>query len=327
MLKGKNKIALLFITILAVFVLWLFYNNKTSTIAWTLRNFSINDTASIDKIILTNKTNTILLERNQSKEWKLNHRHTAYSNTINRLLYTLNKIDIKAPVSNNETEKQIKELINSGIRCEIYQHGLLEKAYYLSADPSNNLGTCMLLIDTKTGAPYEKAFYTYVPGYNGYLYEHYSLNINYWKDKTIFDYDESQIKSITIINSLSPDKSFELSVTNNKYQLRLLDSKNPINNIDTAAVRQYLTYFYKLTYEQTDTTKSQNKQHISTITVKDNNSYINSVEVYLQKDSISAINTMNRLFLSLKLPNGQYVTVKPNVFGKLLQETDYFIKK
>jgi hypothetical protein len=328
MFRGKNKIILLLTVILTSAVLWLMYSDGNSTINKRLRDFSVNDTAAIDKILLTYKNDTISIERNkQTNQWILNRQYKVYPPYIARLLYTINKVDIKSPVSKKESEILLQQLKTQGIKCEFFSNNEITKAYQL-IENTNNAATTMALINLKTMELYSTPFYTHVPGYNGVISNHYVVDLNYWKDKTVFSYDEAQIKSITVEHSWHPEKSFELNITaKNKYTIKSTHTGNNLKNVDTSAIRQYLTYFHKLTYEKNDSIAPDNKQHICTITVKESNGYVNSVAFFVYNDLIAENQTVNTLFLSAKLPNGQHVSVKPNLFGKIFQDLDYFVKK
>ena len=325
----KNKWFFLLLLMLSVIVMILMYNNKASSIEQRFRSFSISDTSAINKMVIIKGVDTICLERNKSKHsWVLNRRYTANQSLVSRLLYTISKIDIKSPVSKSENEELILQLMMSGIRCELYQNNKLATCYYIEENPVNKPGSAMVLINLRSGAPYSNAFYTHVPGYNGYIASHYMAAIIDWKDKTIFNYDSHQIKSIHVENPIDGTDSYSLQIQEiGKSAIVKLSDGRMFDNVDSVALNQYLTYFYRLQYEQLDTFSVSSKQHIRTISVIDENNQLNRIEVFLRKSLNETDSPLKTITLSVQLPDGELVVVNPNVFGKIMQNADYFLTK
>lgn len=316
--------------------LWFLINNGKSSINDAFRDFAVSDTAAIDKIVLTDKTHAVTIERfANGNNWKVNHTHDANMRALRTLLYTINKIDIKAPISKNEAQGVVKKLIESAIRCDIYQHGELKKSYYIGGPTPDNIGTYMVLVDVETNEPSEKPFITYVPAYNSYVSYHYTTDIGEWIDKTVFNYNEIDMKSIKVENPVNPEKSYELLVNQAGYQIKMLSDNKLINNIDTVAVNQYLTYYFKLNYESVDTTHTNlsKEQPVSIITVTDKKDIVNKVFFFTCKSSTENGDKKAGTFhidpahLFARLNNGDIVTVQLYLFGKLFQNADYFVKQ
>jgi len=329
----KNKIAILLVFFLGTAAVWFVITNQSSTINEAFRSFAVADTAAIYKIILSDKLNTVILERQTKGAWKLNTKNRADNFALKRLLYTINKIDVKTPVGKKDADAVIKKLVGHAVKCNIYTNGELEKSYYVGDATPDNLGTYMVLIDNETQQPSGKPFITYVPGYNSSLTTHYSADTRSWRDKTVFNYNEPEIRSIKVEHPQKPENSYELLINGNQYQLRTLSNNNLIKDIDTTTVKQYLTYFFNLNFEAVDTTVTVAKEEpFSIVTVTDIKGIANKVIFYSLKNNTEERKKGKESFQSGQvqlyalLDNGDVVKVQVYLFGKIMPEVNYFLK-
>jgi len=313
----KNKIAILLVFFLGTAAVWFVINNQSGTINEAFRSFAVSDTAAVNKIILSDKFNTIVLERQTKGAWKLNTKNYADNFALKRLLYTINKVDVKTPVGKNDADAVIKKLVEHAVKCNIYKNGELEKSYYVGDATPDGMGTYMVLLDNETQQPSGKPFITYVPGYNSSLTSHYSNDTRTWRDKTVFNYNEPEIRSIKVETPQQPENSYELLINKNKYELKKLANNSLIKDIDTTTVKQYLTYFFNLNFEAVDTAAIISKEKpLSIVTVTDIKGIANKVKFYSDHVQLYAL-----------LDNGDVVKVQVYLFGKIMPEVNYFLKK
>ena len=170
----KNRLAIIMVVLLGFFSFWFIINKQKGTIKETLKDFAVADTASINKIFIADKSgNTITLDRKTAGSWMVNGKYPVRMDVINTLLYTIKRIDIKEPIGKKAQDNVIKRLAAKAVRCEIYQHDKLVKAYYVGTETHDQLGTYMIMMDPETMLPSAKAFVTYIPGFDGYLTTRY----------------------------------------------------------------------------------------------------------------------------------------------------------
>lgn len=317
--------------------MWLYFNKGNGTIKSSYSNFSIADPASVNKIILKKKNSTIiLLERQVAGDWLVNGKYAVNSNALKSLLYTFKNIDIKEPIRKLDEEKVIKELSEQGVLCEIYQNNELTKAYYVGKETYDHSGTHMVMVDSETMQPLAKAFVVYIPGVENNVSANYFVDERAWRDRTVFKYNPADIRSVKMEVPLYPESGYELTMKEGwGYQLSMLSTKQLISNLDTSAVRQYLSYFEQLNFEsfETDLTSSQmdmllKSPPLNIITITDDTGKINKVKFYelwintLEGDSLDP-----ERMLAL-LNNGKdLVIVKFFEFGKVMPPAGYFVKK
>lgn len=339
----KNRIAIILVVILGSASFWFIVNRKSGTIKPTLRDFAIEDTASVTKIFLADKDgDQVTLERQQGSDWTVNGRYTARPDAIKTLLTTIKKIDIKEPVGKNVQDNVIKRLAAKAIKCEIYQNGELTKAYYVGTETLDQSGTYMILIDLETMKPSAKAFVTYIPGFEGYLTTRYFTEEMAWRDRTVFRYVPTDIKSVKLEVPSNPEQGYELSVSeDNKYQVKMLNDNSTLSHLDTLAVKQYLSYFQQLNFESFEVELQQQQidsalktKPLNILTVTDKKGEINKVSFYTRSNLKKVLDEkgdplpFDPVRMNAQLNDGKdFVLLQYFVFGKVLPPVEYFQKK
>ncbi len=340
----KNRIAIILVILLGSLSFWFIVNKRNGTIKQNLKDFAVADTASVDKIFLADKSgNTITLERKSPGLWTVNGKYNARMDAVETLLYTIKKLDVKEPVGKKAQDNIVKRLAAKAIKCEIYQNNKLIKAYYVGTETQDQTGTYMILIDPETLQPAERPFVIYIPGFEGYLTTRYFTEEIGWRDRTIFQYNPNDIKSIKMEVPFKPELSYEVVVKgNNNYEVKMLSNNTPLSNIDTLSVKQYLSYFQKIIFEsfevdlkQTQIDSVLSSQPVNILTVTDNIGKSNKVKLFARPNKKSVLNeTTMKPFefdperMDALLNNGKdFVLVQYYSFGKLLPPPDYFQKK
>lgn len=340
----KNRKAIILVILLGSLSFWFIINNKKGTIKETLRDFAVADTASINKIFLADKSgNTITLERKSPGLWTVNGKYNARMDAVQTLLYTIKKIDIKEPIGKNAVDNVVKRLAAKAIKCEIYQNDKLTKAYYVGTETQDQTGTFMILIDPETMQTSAKPFITYIPGFEGYLTTRYFTDEKGWRDRSVYHYVPSDIKSVKLEAITNPELSYELSVKgNNDYELKMLASNQVVNNIDPLAVKQYLSYFQQINFESFEVNIDQRQidsvkksQPINILTITDNSGKVNKVKFFARKpkregllDEKGKVIQFDLERMDALLDNGNdFVMVQYYIFGKLMPSAEYFKKK
>jgi hypothetical protein len=217
---------------------------RGNTLNKELSNFKVEDTAAIDKIFLADmQNNTILLQRDGS-QWRVNNDFMARPDMIKNLLNTIRRVEVKQYVPKPAVENIIKSLAVTGTKVEIYQHGKLLKTYYVGGPTQDHYGTYMLLEGS------DIPFVCYIPGFRGYLTNHYIPLIDEWRDRKIFAYDISEIGSVKVEFFNDPASSWEIkNLDNAHFTLKALQSGQNIERFDTSRVKDVLQNFKVMGFE------------------------------------------------------------------------------
>lgn len=335
----SQKLIFTLLIILIIASLFFYFSNQNSTIKKELRDFAVEDTASIDKIFMVNKFNQkVVLERTGVNEWKVNNKYIARVDAINMLLKTIKQVKVKMPISKSARQNIIKRMSSQSTKIEIYSNGKLIKKYYVGEATQDHSGTYMLLENS------ESPFITHIDGFTGFLTTRYFVEEKLWRVNSIFSYKNfSDIAKVKLYYPQDSTKSFTAEQLGyNKF--KLLDYKgNNVKNFDTLSVKRYMSLFKKINYEapivnmrktRLDTLNAMPFEQI--FTVEDINGVKNTLKTKLVPNIDTTYDDKGNLKIDKYdldrmygfMNNGKdIVTVQYFVFDPLIKKISDFIKK
>jgi hypothetical protein len=238
-LMKSRKIQYLLLAALVLAILYFMVTNSPGTLKKELRNFAVEDTASIDKILLVDKeNNSIELERT-SINWKLNNNSIARQDLVDALLKTIMQLRVKEPVAKLDQETVMKSLAAKSTKVEIHQKGKCTKVFYVGGATQDSQGTYMILENSST------PFVMEIPGFRGYLTRQFPTTEMVWKAKIVFALPPEEIAEVTVVNNLKKEASFKIRHQNNHVELHSWPEDKNIPFFDTLSVKKYLLEFQK----------------------------------------------------------------------------------
>ena len=207
------------------------------------KKFSISEIGKIDKIFLSDRKGNNITLRKDNNLWTVNNKYNVRDDAVSTLLSTIQKISIQRPVPETGYNNVIKQLATTGVKVEIYYDNKI-KTYTVGGSTSNHLGTYMLMDKAKN--PY----IVHIAGFNGFLsprygIQGYELDINNWRDNTIFKIDTEIINEISLLDLKENNNSFTIKTN----PLSLIDINNNIIKYDLDKVMKYLNNFSQLNSE------------------------------------------------------------------------------
>lgn len=253
-MKSKGILSLLIVLVLAAVAYYFYTQNANTTLETDERDFAVEDTASITRIFMADKNGReVLLDRNPEGGWILDETHAVRKDAIDMLLETMNRITVKAPVSKSMFNNVLKNMVNLGIKVEIYQGGdNPSKTYYVGTSNQNHTGTYMLL----DGA--SKPFLMHIEGFYGFLGPRYIIRANDWRKNGLFNYPYGDIQQIEVSYRDEPQRGFRIEVGSTPEDLALYNSNDqPMPGFDSTEVRSFLALFQDINYEGFEETKTE----------------------------------------------------------------------
>jgi len=233
----KNIIYLFLVLVLGCAAIWFFYGKKpTNTLSGEERNFTIEDTASIDRIFFAKKTGApILLERSSNGSWKLNGKEEARIDAVDLLLETFKRLAVKSPVPINGMETVKRNLVVDGIKVEIYQKGEKVKTMYMGTPTKDFRGTYMMLEDASM------AYIMHLPGWEGTVTPRFFIDPIEWKSRVIFRAAPRKLSEVSIQYPTHPEDNFVMKkMKDGSYSLQ---GNGPGLVADSALMNLYSSYF------------------------------------------------------------------------------------
>lgn len=240
----KNGIIIGIIVVLGIIAIILISRNSNSSIKRELRDFAVEDTASVDRIFMVRKDNQQVILTRVGDHWMVNNRFVARADAVDNLLKTLNRIRVKSPVSNSMLDNAVRMLATRNTKVEVYNKKKLLKTIYVGGATQDQMGTFMMLEGSSV------PFIVDIPGFTGYLSTRFFIEEVSWRSTELFKYNFNDIKAITVVNESIPEKSFRLSSSGkNEYSITGIDGAAFPGTLDTVGVRFYISQFEKVNFE------------------------------------------------------------------------------
>lgn len=339
MQKVKTIIIVIVVAALAFFA-WKLANKDDSNTRLAdkaLSDFAIDDTASIDKLILTDTEGSpgVTLKR-EGRAWVSENGECIQQHLVWTILETIKHIKVKSPVGKEAIETINKNLTAHHKKAEIFQNGKLAKVWYIGNPTPDHYGTYMLLKDPELGKSPEP-FITYMPTMHGSLRSRFITNPLEFECTGIFNYDLLNIKSVEVVQPDSSQHNFKI-VCNDKNNFSLFSNGNEINGFDTTRVRSYLVAYQKIHFEHHNYEYTQHEidslreaTPYFTIEVEDKGGDKNKVLLYKRKYHFEKMGLdgkplewdQDRCWVFLR--DGRLTVGQYHVFDKLLRPLNFFL--
>ena len=346
----KNRLAIIITSLLIVIAAVLLWNNRYLTsLRGDAYDFTVRDTASVTRLFFADKSGNHVLLSRTDEGWKVNEKYDAQPKMVNNMLYTLDKMRIKMPVSLASHDTVITRMAGTNTKVEVYQivprinlfnkvklfpHEKLTKVFYIGDVTQDNSGTYIL----KEGA--DKAYIVHLHGFRGFISSRFSANQEDWRDHKIISENISNIASVKLEFNNDPENSFILNENGRyKYEMKRLNDESNVN-IDTVRVLNLLTSFSDVRFEAflTDITKERRDSIINspyqerlTLTTKDGRQEV--VRTYTMRIDASAFgftendwdDDPDHKYAYIE-NNDELVMIQDFAFGKILHPASYYEK-
>lgn len=320
---------------------WLSDSSASSLADNPLADFAIEDTSSVTKIFITDKSGeSALLEREKGDVlWTLNGKYLAREDATRLLLKTFKRIRVKSPVPESAMETVLKIMAGSGKKVEIYKdyEDQPSKIYYVGTATPDHFGTYMILEIPGEGRSPEP-YITHMEGFSGHLASRFFTDEMDWRYTGVFNYPNLGINEIDVRNHEQPAESFRIEYdSGNDIKLYHTMSNSYVPNYDTAAVKNYMLLYKKVHAESFKNylTESQEDSLLNTvpaytIRVEEKNGASKKIDLYRKPgqedpnlpESEQSEYDVNRMYGHIK--GREIVIVQKFVFDPLLQNISAF---
>jgi len=253
--KQRNIIIIVLLAVMIGLMIIIIKNKNNSTLK---QIFTVNDTETITKIYLADKTgNKLTIKKITDSVWTLNDSDTANYSMVNMLLTTLKDMRIREPIPKPAHKNIMTAIATQRTEVQIYQERYaidfwfihlfkkerLTKTIYVGTETQDNMGTYMLLKGTNN--PYV----LYIPHFRGYLVTRFLPYIDLWKSHNVFRYKPQDIASLKIELPNREYESFELYQKDSTFNFKILKTGEDLKDFDTMKVAALLSSFVELNYE------------------------------------------------------------------------------
>lgn len=354
-MKKKNYILIVIIAVLVIIAGILIGNNRyLSSLRSEAYDFTVYDTASITKLFFADKSGHQVLLQRDANGWIVDNEYAANQGMVNEMLYTLNRMRIKMPVSVKKSDNIIAQLSSSNTKVEVYQilprinffnklkmfnHETRSKVFYIGGVTQDNQGTYVL----KEGG--DKVYIAHLPGLRGTLSPRFTADPIDWRDHHVFSEKMDDIASVMLEINGDLHNSFIINtISRAQFTMTRLDGE-PVDFSDNKVLTLMMA-FKDVRFEaflndvepaRRDSIINSPFQQRLTVTTKDGRTIsVTTFKLMANADIYEySQEDLEEFEEMIKDPDHQYallsegnefVLIQDFVFGKLLKPADYYSK-
>ncbi|MEL6193141.1 MAG: DUF4340 domain-containing protein [Bacteroidota bacterium] len=240
-LKNRNLVLGLMLLIAASLYAVYVYQQDSSSLNDRDIAFAVEDTAAVDRMVLIR----FLLEEEQEElqfsrteaGWLLNERYPAFQPNVNSLLGTLSQLHVQEVLIEKGLDAGKELLEQQRLRLEVYDGRKKVKEILIGREGKDAQGTLMMLASSS------RPFIVGIPGFSGYLNSRFTMDMDFWREKLLFQAKPDQLAAISI--SYQNDPINQLSLKKEGEDWTLADATG---NAD--AIQMYLSQFKGKVYAE-----------------------------------------------------------------------------
>jgi hypothetical protein len=219
--------------------------NKGKSLETGLFNFAIEDTASIDKIIITDlNSNSYEVLRN-GNSWTDKDGACILQENVQNILNVAKNIEFKGYLPENAVKKTINQMSAIALKVDFYQNGSWSKSWYIGTASQDHYGQIMLL-DSRQDGKSDQPVLMKVKGVNGIIEPNFIVDPRKWICTNIFALSVDEIKRVEVINYKDPARSFSIDKNKSSFEVKQNGFRLPA--IDTLKAYRYLQNFKKVNF-------------------------------------------------------------------------------
>ena len=323
-MKTKNIIYIAALACLGL-ISYKLLNSEKAMSRTDRRDFAVADTSAVVKVILSSKLpETAVLERVTENYWTVNENYKARKSAVFYLLKTLQRMEIAHPVPLAMRENVLGNLAIRGIKVQVFLNDGTEKIFYVGGE-NQELSASFMMLQGATD-PYA----VHIPGFKGYLSSRFFTQEFIWRDKTVLNYDNLAIKTISLRYYTPKLEKESFILTENDQQFSLSNIEGTSNEeIDPKKLQLYLGSFRKLNSEgfisgSLNVDSLLNTTPIFDLKVRNKDGEQTQVTAYYKKakdgarvDGETTMRDPERMYALVN--NTDWVLIQSNTFNKVMK--------
>jgi hypothetical protein len=337
----KNLSLLALVVLLAgmgMFAYQLVNEDTETTLSKAQTDFAVADTASIEKIIITDTFGEkVVLKRKSTSKWTVNADFEARADLIEVVLKTIKRIRVKSPVSKETRQTIFKNLAGKHRKVQIFTNNspIPFKTYYVGNPTQDHYGTYMLLETAKYGKS-KDPYIMELPGFYGHLQSRFDPTLEEWRNTGVFRTPLQNIRNFTFKHNEDLANSFQINLTSaNTYEL--LNHQAKSMKFDTLIAKSYLEQFKNLHFESFNKLLEEDEvdsirasMPIFEISLTDNEGVTKKMEVFPKPNTNAQVDfegkevQYDRERLYAVIDGKDFVVIQYYVFDKVFKPISWF---
>lgn len=209
-------------------------------------SFAIEDTNSIDKIIITDAYSNNFELNKSNGMWVDKNGQCVNKEGVHNILEAAAKIQFKAYLNEKAEKKFLELMMTNHIKVDFYQNGNFSKRWYIGPNAQDHNGQIMVLEgpDKKKN---NKPVIMSIRGIYGIIEPRFFADSRKWLCTEIFNVESEKISNVEITFTQEPYRNF--SVQNFGSNFSVTSNGVPLKTLDTLNVIRYLQKYKKINFE------------------------------------------------------------------------------
>lgn len=320
-MKGRILIGL---SLLVIVIALIIAGKQESPFGNRNSSFSLDWTNEITSISISSKDKEVKLSK-VDELWIVNNEMGARKSAISFILKTLEKLEIKSPVSDYLFQSLVGDEDIDPVIISINGKAGKRTSFliYKSTDPSKG---SILKKDKKS-----KPFFVTLPGYDTDPGRHFVADEKFWKPYHIFNLHPERISSINM--SFLDEQMEDIEIIVNTDSVHLKVGNNVVRDVATDNLERYLSYFTFVPFETWEFGLSEADKNIilaknPEIEIRVKTSDEEKIELRVWQREMIGVNGLepdtDRLYGELNR-SGEIFVVKYFDLDPLIKTKEYFI--
>ena len=200
----KNKrLVVVLIVLIAATAIGVSMTGKREYVNVNRNLFKISNTESVDRLTLERSGEAVELKFNGTR-WMVNEQFGADGNLIKVIMATLQQVEAKRKVSENQQDSVREALLKDGVKVSVYAGNEVVSQFYAGGNAQ------------KTQALFKSAsdndvYVMNIPGYRVYVSGIFEMEPSGYREKRVFDFNWRNFQGLEAKFSDKPAQSFTVS--------------------------------------------------------------------------------------------------------------------
>lgn len=299
-------------------------------------DFDIKDTASVDRIIITEPSGDEMEMVRSGRTWTDKNGGCIQQVMVSNILEALYNVRFKGYVPDNGMQTVNNRLATIATKVQFFRNGEWAKTWYIGTSTPDHHGTYMLVESVENGKS-DLPIVAEIKGLNGIIGPRFFADKRRWMCTEIFAVKANDIEQVTVRFTTEPIRNFEVKKRGRGYSVTT--NGKPFPAVDTAMIYRYLLNYkmvhfefpnFDLSDKQVDSVK--HSRPFCELALKTTNGSASKLKMFYRKSDtgVAEVDDFgNKVTHDINhfwclLPNGQLVKCQYYVFGPLIMGHIYF---
>ena len=317
------------LVVLATLAAYLYLQDQQTTLDASFSTFGIKKQQEVDSVLIRQDNQQVKLHR-EGEHWYVNEHIFARTKAIDQFFNLLADLRVEAPASGENLDELVEQIQTHAIHLQIYRKNRLIRDYLVEASPYREGNTYMMVTGSR------QPFLMSLPGYNKDLAPLFRARPGYWRDQTLFDYKGPELQRVEVRYPDKPAASFTLTYQKDRFELKLSDSDQQVQDFSSSKAARYLSYFSNVRFHSVITGNTRLNDSLRqtrpycTIAITDQNGGQRKLTTYRKSSEGKKDAFGQQAPYDLNYLYGQYdqseeiLLIKYTEIDPLLKEIDYF---